>query len=341
MGQITVTSFEDTTVSAWRGEAEVTRPGSIAVRGDSLDRFLKLSSKADKILQLETFDVDNSSSLRIITSRGAHEFDGYPEAVFESVDPGRANVDLGDISVLASAMKIAKTAAASETEVVGARVSLSGIHIRPNENDFHVVGTDGKRMAWSSIHCQGLMQADIPEEGITIPGKMIATVSNLIASEPAAIRVVDNSLIVENGGGSISFPLLDAAFPDYTGLLKVECEHCLTVPSKDFAMALDRSSASIGQEDRFVTATLLRDADGVHLSSFTSQESSSEILADQGGEECDISFNVSFMKRAAANIEARHLDIHFTDVSRPMLLSSKDRPDLLMLVMPCKSNGSR
>lgn len=341
VGIITITSFEDTTVSAWRGEAEILREGSIAVRSDTIDRFLKLSSKADQVVQLETFDVDNRSSLRIITSRGAHEFDGYPQDVFESIDPGRANIDLGDLSAVATAMKIAKTATASETEVVGARIALSGIHIRPVNGEYHVVGTDGKRLAWSSIHCQPLASADIPEDGITIPGKMTAALTNIISGEPAAIRVVENSLIVENGGGSMSFPLLDAAFPDYTGLLKIETQHTLRVPAKDFLTALDRSSAAIGQEDRFVTATLLRDEEGIHLSSFTSQESSSEMLSDAAGEACEISFNVAYMKRAASNVEAKEINIRFTDVNKPALVSSDDRPDLLMLVMPCKSSGSR
>lgn len=337
VGIVTVTSFEDTTVSAWRGEAEVLMPGSVAVRGDSLDKFLKLSQKSDTTVQLETYDVDNRESLRVITNRGAHEFDGYPENVFDSVSPGRTNVDMANLSALANALKIAKTASASETEVVGARLALSGIHIRPVENQFHIVGTDGKRLAWSKMTLPALATAEIPQEGITVPGKMVAVLVNMIASEPSALRVVENSLIIENGGGSISFPLIDAGYPEYSSILNAKSEHKLSVPTKDFLTSLDRSSASIGQEDRFVTATLMRDDEGVHLSSYTSQESSSELLTSDGGPACEISFNVGFMKRAASNIEAKSINIHFTDVQTPMLLSCDDRPDLLMLVMPCKS----
>jgi len=341
VGQITVTSFEDTTVSAWRGEGEVLQAGSIAVRGDGLERFLKLSSKADKVVQLETFDVDNRSSMRVITNRGAHEFDGYPEQVFEAIDPGRVNIGLGDLTDLANAIKIARTSTLPETEAAGARIALSGVHIRPLEGNFHVVGTDGKRLSWCSIRSNAMAEADIPDEGITIPAKMASVVTAIISGEPAAIRVVDNTLIVENGGGSMSFPLIDAAYPDYARLLQVKTEHTFAIPTQDFLTSLDRSSASIGQEERFVAATLLRDSEGVHLSSFTSKESSSEMLSAEAGEECDISFNVAFMKRAASNIDAKTVNVSFTDVSKPVLLSSEDRPDLLMLVMPCKSNQSR
>jgi DNA polymerase III sliding clamp (beta) subunit (PCNA family) len=341
VGSISVVSFEDTTVSAWHGAAEIQRPGSIAIRGDSLDRFLKLSSKSDKTIKLETIDVDNRSSLRVITTRGAHEFDGFPEEVFEQVDPGQSQVQFGDLKDFADALKIAKSTTPPETEVIGARISLSGVHIRPQGEKFHVVGTDGKRLSLCILHSNALKFSDIPAEGVTIPGRMVAMVANIIGTEPAAIRIVDNTLIAENGEGSMSLPLIDADYPNYLSLLNFQGEHSLSIPGKMIQTAIERSSAAIGQEDRYLTATLLRDIDGIHLSSRTSKESSSELISTESGDECEISFNVSFMKRAIANIDVKNLQIQFTHVSNPILITSEERPDLTMMVMPCKANSTR
>lgn len=341
IGKISVVSFEDTTVSAWHGPAEISRAGSIAVRGDTLDRFLRLSSKSDKAITLETVDVNNRESLRIITARGAHEFDGYPEAVFDQIDPGQSQIAHGDLRDFAEALKIAKSSTPSEADVAGARIALSGVHVRPQGDEFHIVGTDGKRLALCALHTKSLQNSEIPPDGITIPGRMVATVCNIIGSEASAIRAVDNNLIVENSTGAMSFPLIDADYPNYLGLLSSQGEHKMEISSKMILTALDRSSAAIGQEDRFITATLLRDADGIHLSSFTSQESSSEMLAEEGGEECEISFNVSYMKRAISNMSSDKICIEFTAVTNPIVISSEDRPDLRMLVMPLKGSSGR
>lgn len=340
VGTVTVTSAEGTTVASWRGEAEITTPGSIAVWGSTLKKFLEVSKKADRLVCLETFDVDNGESLRVITTRGAHEFDGYPQEVFDNVKPGRTNLDLTDLTVLSKAITVAKSTTASDLEVAGARIFLSGVHVKLVKGKFEIVGTDGKRMAWTANDIPGLKHSDIPDEGITIPGKMISVLSQMTASEPSSIRVVENSLIIENAGGSLSFALLDTAYADYGGLLKVDNRFTLDIPTKDFSMALQRSSASIGEEDRFVVATINRDDEGIHLSSFTSKESSSELLSNSGGEECEISFNASFMKKILTNVAAQTIKLHFTDVNRPVLITSDEQPNLLLLVMPCKNNKS-
>jgi DNA polymerase III sliding clamp (beta) subunit (PCNA family) len=340
VGRITITSFEDSTSSAWHGEAEIIRAGSIAVQCDSIDRFLRLSSKSDSTIQLETFDTDNAQSLRIISQRGAHEFDGLPEDIFKSIDPGRANVPLGDLAAVAEAIKIAKTAAASENDVVGPRICLSGVHIRPVDGKFHIVATDGKKLAWSAVESKVLGEADIPEDGITIPGKMSAAVCAMIAGEPACMRAVENMLIVENGGGTMSFPLLEVDYPDYPKLLTNGAKERIALPTKDLLTALERSSAAIGHEERHLTALLHRDEEGVHLSSVTSQESSNETVSSKGGEACEISFNVSFLKKAISNYSSPEVTVCFTDLNSPIFIVNDDQPDMLMLVMPLRGSAN-
>lgn len=138
----------------------------------------------------------------------------------------------------------------------------------------------------------------------------------------------------------MSFPLLEVDYPDYPKLLTNQAKHKIDLSTKDLLTALERSSAAIGQEERHLTALLHRDAEGVHVSSVTSQESSNETVSTKGGEACEISFNVSFVKKAVSNYSAPEVTVCFTDLNAPILIVSEHQPDMIMLVMPLRGNSN-
>lgn len=338
-GRVRVTAYDQTTVCAWEGPAQVDAEGAVALRGAALERFLKVSFRSDSTVVVESKPTNANPALLITTARGVHEFETLSDAIFEGIDPGRVERPNGDISALARAIARARSACAGSDEVVGARVAMSGVHIALHGHEIHVVGTDGKRLAWSA-----LLVSDHPSvafepsaAGYTIPGQLAAKITGMIESSAARIDFKPDALVVANDAGTLALRLIDGKYPDYTPLLSMNPPHETMVEKAAFLMALERSSAAIGGDERNSTATLVRNEDGLHLISATSQESSSEIINTTGGPEAKIGFETAFMRRALSNTPSETVRLRFGDSTMPIFIDHPDRPDVLLMVMPCRT----
>lgn len=339
-GLVKITAFDKSTVCAWQGPAQIKEEGSLAVRGAALERFLKLSFKTDSTVMIETKPTNNQPSLRVNTAKGAHEFDTLSDESFDNVDPGNINRKNGDLSPLAAAMTRARSACAPNDDVAGSRIALAGVHIALHGHEIHVAGTDGKRLAWSK-----LVASDHPSvafapspRGYTIPGSMVPKIIHMIEGAPARIDFSEDSLVVANDAGTLAMRLIDGAYPNYTTLLTMNPPHVVNVEKNALMMALERSSAAIGGDDRNSTASLVHNEDGLHLISATSQESSSELISTTTGEGHKISFETSYMRKALSQAVGDNIRIRFGDHTQPIIIDNTDRPDVLLVVMPCRTN---
>lgn len=339
-GIVRITAYDQTTVCAWEGPAQVESEGSIALRGAALERFLKVSFKSDTTILLEIKPTNAHPSLRVTTARGAHEFDTLSDEMFDNISPGKIDRENGDLNALAQAMIRARSACASADDVVGARIALAGVHLAVHGHEIHVAATDGRRLAWSTLLMSDHQSASFnpSPQGYTIPGNLVPKIISMIENSPARIDFSENSLVVANDAGTLALRLIDAAYPDYTPLLKLTPPHTMEVKKSSLVMALERSSAAIGGDERNSTATLIRNQDGLHLVSATSQESSSEQISKTGGDEARVSFETSFMRRALAQAPTDTVRIRFGDHTTPIMIDHESRPDILLVVMPCKAS---
>lgn len=338
-GKVRVTAYDQTTICAWEGPAQVEGEGAVALRGAALERFLKVSFRSDSTVVIEAKPTNAHPALLVSTARGIHEFETLSDAVFKDIDPGRIDRPNGDLSSLARAISRAKSACAAPDEVHGANVALSGVHLSVHGHEIQIAGTDGKRLAWSA-----LLVSDHPSvafeptpTGYTIPGPLAAKITGMIESSPARIDFKADALVVANDAGILALRLIDGTFPNYQPLLSVAPPHEAFVDKATFLMALERSSAAIGGDERSATTTLVRDANGLHLLSSTAQETSSETIDGRGGEDARIGFETSYMRKALGNIPTDTLRLRFGDHTQPILIDHVDRPDILMMVMPCRT----
>ena len=339
VGKIRVTAYDQSTICAWECPAQIMAEGSVALRGAALERFLKVSFRSDPTVVIEAKPTNAHPALLVHTARGMHEFETLSDAVFEGIDPGRIDRPNGDISALARAITRARSACASPDQVTAGNVVLSGVHISLQGHEIHVVGTDGHRLAWSA-----LLVADHPSvafepspTGYTIPGPLAAKITHMIENSPARIDIKQDALVVANDAGTLALRLIDGVYPAYQPLLAIQLPHEVLLDKGTFLMALERSSAAIGGSEQSATSTLVRDASGLHLLSATSQESSSETIATQGGADARVGFETSYMRKALSNLPTDDVRIRFGDYTQPIILDHPNRPDVMMLVMPRKT----
>lgn len=339
LGIVKVMAYDSTTVCALEGPAQIEEEGSLALRGQPLERFLKASLKSDATVLLEKKPTNERPTLRVSTARAAHEFDTLSDETFQQIDPGQIDRPNGNLSALAQAMARALSACPHSDEVSGSRLAMSGVHIAERGQEIHVVGTDGKRLSWSALTASNHPSVAFHKSarGYTIPRSLVPKIISMIDNTPARIDFDEDSLIVANNAGVLAMRLIDATYPAYDGLTKINPPHIINVSRNSLITALDRSSASIGGDDKNSAATLFRNQDGLHLLSSTSQESSSETIDEKGGEEVRISFDASFMKKALSQIPTELLRIRVGDKNTPIMIDHETRPDILMLVMPYKT----
>ena len=338
-GQIRIIAFNDAIVSEWRRPAEIRMGGHIAILPAGLKQLVTVSKGADSTMTLETVQTTNERALRVATARSAHEFGNVSGDIFHALVPGHSAGPLLDLSTLAAAITTAKIGSASSGDATGARISLTGVHIRERNGNIDVVGTDGKRLAISTLQKTNLGAINLgptPERGITIPADAITTVAQMLNAGQSRLEVIENDIVIENSEGSISVRLIDVGYPDYPVLLGRECNHAIKVNKEPFEMALQRSSVSLARDPRSVAVKLASDQDGIHLTATAAGQSSSETISEGPGDEAAIGFDVRYMTAAVGAFGKGEVSIRFANETTPIQIVSPSRPEVLMLVMPCR-----
>jgi len=337
-GQLRIIAFNETMVSEWRRPAEIRMTGSIAVRPDGLDRLVKASKNSDSTFVLETIETDNDRSLRLSTSRSAHEFPGVSAEVFDTVVPGHTGGGRANLQNLATAISTAKVAAAAKGDATGARITLTGVHIRNRDDVYDIVATDGKRLAVTTLKDSdvgGLDLGDAPD-GVTIPPESISLITEMLNGPESRFQVVENNIVVECPDGSLSVRMFDTKYVDYAALLRMETDNKLSIPKSALEMALQRSSVALARDKRSVAVKMSRGEEGIYITSSAAGQSSSECISDEPGEEIAIGFDARYMQNAISVFGHGDIQLDFSNDRVPIWVTSRTQPAIKMLVMPCK-----
>jgi len=339
-GQVRIIAYNETMVMEWRRPAEIRMTGSVAIHPEGLDRLVKASRKTDSTFALETIRTVNERSLRLATSRSAHEFPCQSEDIFNVVAPGHTDGRRASLGNLAAAITTAKVASAARGDAAGGRVMLTGVHIRKRDNLYDIVGTDGKRLALTTLNSSEVGGLDLAEapKGVTIPPEATGLISEMLNSPESTFEVRGNNIIVETPDGSLSVRMIDAPYPNYEVLLQVGTDKSLSLPRASLEMALQRSSVALTRDKRSVAVKMTRGEDGVYITSSASGQSSSECISDEPGEDVAIGFDAQYMLNAISVYGHGDIRLDFSNDVVPIRVTSKTHPEIRMLVMPCKTS---
>jgi len=340
-GQLRVIAFSDTMVSELRCPAEIRRSGSIAILAEGLNLLVRASKGTDATFGIETLGDGPSRLLRLSTSRSAHDFAALSEAVFETVMPGQTHGERGDLSNLADAMSVARSACASRTEAAGARIALTGVHLRRRGGNIDVVGTDGVRLAITTLAAGAIDAIDLgagAEAGITLPADSLSLLTSILQEGAARFEVQGSSLLAESREGILSVRLIDVDYPDYTRLISGETGDEIRLSKPDFEIALSRSSVAIARDKRAVAVKLTRGDDGIHLSAVAGGQSSSECLDRTPGNDLAIGFDAKYMLTALGAYAKGDVILSFQGAGQPIRVTSPNRPETQIYLMPCRIN---
>lgn len=338
VGQVRIIAYTENMVAEWRRPAEIRMTGSVAIHPEGLAGLVRASKGSDATFSIDTIDTDNIKSLRLTTSRSSHEFPSVDDAVFSKITPGHAQGAMSNLSNLAQAIATARIALLSKAEGVGGRIAYTGVNLSIQDGFLHVAGTDGRRLALTTLKMSTLGSLDLGErpEDVTIPVEGLPLIVDMLNAPQSRLQMIDNNIVVENATGSFSIRIIDSPYPRYAALLKCAVPNKLAVAKSALEMALQRSSVLLARDKRAVAVKLSSGQEGIYITSAAAGQSSSECISDKPAEDFSIGFDAKYMTQAIGAFGNGEIELAFADERTPIQISSRVHPEIDMLIMPCK-----
>jgi len=204
------------------------------------------------------------------------------------------------------------------------------------------VATDSHRLARRTV------TMDVEENhtitNLVIPGKSLNELGKILDDrdqDVVEMIATDNQVLFKTDHIQFYSRLLEGKYPETEGLIPNDVKTEVVLKTKDLLQAIDRASL------------LARDERNNLVKLKTVDQSSLEILSQSpevgrvyenvpankiSGEELRISFSAKYMMDALNRIDSEELIIQFTGAMKPFILKPVDDPDLLMLILPVRTN---
>lgn len=297
-----------------KGEALVPADKLVQIARESVEDTLAIEADADKC------HIRGTDSHFEIYSQDPAEFPPVPDL------EGEADFEI-EASVLQSMIERTVFSVAKENT----RYAISGLLWEKSDKQLALVGTDGRRLAWTSASVEKL-NGD-PKQQI-VPAKMVSVLGRVLAhvEGPVAVQVTDNQLIVRGGGYVVSSSLLEGHFPQYRDVLPKDNDKKVELNTTEFLSGVKRAALLTNEQSKGVR--LAFDKGKLTLSSRAPEQGEATIglAIEYPGEPIEIGFNPTFLADALRVVGTPMVSIELKDPNRPGVLRAGE--DFFYVVMP-------
>jgi DNA polymerase-3 subunit beta len=211
------------------------------------------------------------------------------------------------------------------------RYFMNGVFFEKQENEFAMVATDGRRLAYISKQAGGIDDFT----GIIVPPKILTIVMKRAGDEGIiALSITDKILFVSFGSYNLSSVLIEGDFPNYRRVIPENQSYSFTVNRIEMIDALKRVSLLVEQKSHRVYLGL---APGVV--SVSSEESEigaakEEIPCRYDGEELSIALNYRYIEEPFKEMKEEEVEIFFTEPHKAITIKSVPAGDFFHIIMP-------
>ncbi len=219
------------------------------------------------------------------------------------------------------------------------RYYLNGAFFHPlNHEDgtgtvIRAVATDGNRLARADAVVMDI-DGDMPD--VIIPRKALAEMRRIVDKPQGEVRLIfrANTVTLECGQVTLKSKLIDGTFPDYTRVIPdAEAVHKFTVSTVPFRDAVERVG-SIGGKSGAVKLSFGKEVVGFSFRSDDGATAEDEIPVSGDGK-IDIGFNAAYLAEMTSHFPG-DFDLALTDSASPALITTKDDPTYLYVIMPMR-----
>ncbi len=211
------------------------------------------------------------------------------------------------------------------------RYILTGMHLKGNDGNMVVVGTDGFRMA--------LFQKEIAEmksfQGITIPKRSLSEIEKIISEEDDVNVVIDEKHVqFSTERIKIISRTMEGNFPEYENVLPAGNTNMAVVQREEFLKGLKKVSAIIGRSEP-VRITL---GDNMMVIEAESDIGRAKEVINIGyeGEETNMNFNVRFLLEVVNRVGGETMVLAAPKTYGAVLFTGEDSNEYKNIVMPIR-----
>ena len=222
------------------------------------------------------------------------------------------------------------------------RPVLTGANWMIKNSKLTCVATDSHRLARRSIALE--IDENIEFNNIVIPGKSLNELGKILDdnnNDLVEIIVTDNQILFKTDYIQFYSRLLEGNYPETDFLIPTDVKTEVILKTKDLLQAIDRASL-LAREERN-NLVKLKTIEDNHLEILSQSPEVGRVYENVqanniSGEELRISFSAKYMMDALSRIDADEISIKFTGAMKPFILQPIEDQDLLMLILPVRTN---
>lgn len=308
--------------------------GSFCVPSKMLVETLKATPE-QPITLLYYADRDNAIEIKTTSGEGEYKLVGFADVDYPAPQRSDEATQKFTISGQGLLQGIETSLFAVGTDEM--RLSMTGIYFQVAADKLTLVATDAHKLVkyeWKDI--QG---AD--EGTFIVPRREMSLLKNVLAAKADSdvqVEFTAKNVRFDNGLVTISARLIDAKYPDYTGVIPAENPNELFINRLDLMSALKRVSLYASRTTHQIRLKL---SGGVlHISAEDmdyAYKANHKINCEYNGEEMEIGFNAKFLADMLSSISSETVKIAMSLPSRPGVVTPTEQApssEVLMLIMP-------
>jgi DNA polymerase III subunit beta len=309
--------------------AVIEEEGSTTIPARSFSELVQ--SLSSKTVTIQT----SGSSVEVVSSRTKSLFqtispEEFPK-LFEEKGSKVASIDPEAFQGALSGVTFAVS-----TEM--SRPALSGILLRPENEGFLVVATDGYRLSLRKyISPGGGLLQDV--KSLIIPARVIREASTM-RDEGGNLDVYmlpeSNQILFEQGGAVLVGRLIEAEFPNFEKIIPIDHSSKIHVDREELLKAVKITSIFARESANIIKFALKTDRLVVSSQTPSLGENTVDVEGKLTGEENEIAFNARYLLEFLSHVGSDALTFEMTGPLNPGVFRIEGDSSYLHLIMPIR-----
>ena len=324
-GEITITSTDLEVQIASSFKANISEDFAITLPGRKLFDILRSLSNTDVELSSdnETAVLKTPKSKFSLQQLPANEF-----PLFDTDESDQAfSISQEDLSSVFN-----KTQFAMAQQDV--RFYLNGLLIEINPENLNIVGTDGHRLAKTTITID---KKNVNDQSCIVPRKAIQELTRSLSDKKdCRISLVDNQASFKYSSVTLTTKLIDGTFPDYNRVIPSSTTTNIMLDTKLLKPALQRVSILANEKFKGVRIDIENDKLIISSENPEQEQAIEDLDVDDTKAKLSIGFNVSYLIDAVNACSGELVCLGVNDENTSALITDPSDPNTKYVVMPMR-----
>ena len=316
------------------GSAKVIEPGATTLPARRFAQLVKELTASHLEVTVSNKDVAN-----IVADASTFRIHGLPRGDFPQLPDltGASTVQFTQGELKDALYRTAFAVSKEDTRYV-----LTGVFCHMANNQAVFVGTDGKRLARTSLRAN--LEPDTNFECI-IPLKAVDEILKSLTeeNEPVNVSILADKIAVEAGDTLIVSKLLSGDYPDVERVIPAESSCVVSLHREELMSLLRQVSLFTTEDNQSARFTLSNGEIHVNATTMDVGEGKVSMPVNYTGDRFDIAFNPLYFFDILRHSKSETVSLGFTDAYNPGIIADgalaeahKELPNPLFVLMPLR-----